>query len=154
MDSYKWREGIGVYRNVDADKVASELLGLAATEGLDEYKSLPAKDIVNLARDNSLEIHKCFEWDDSKAAEKYRERQARDVIHLLVIKEETVPKDRPEVCVFQLVEKGHGYLPTRYIVKQEDKYQELLKKAYAELRAFKEKYSMLTELKEILDMID
>lgn len=153
MDCYKWREGIGIYRNVDAQKVAIELFGTAAIKGKDDYKSLPAKDIVDLARDDSLEIHKCFEWDDSKAAEKYREKQARDVVHLLVIKEEPIPKDRPEVCAFHMVEKGTGYVPTRYIVRQEDKYQELLKKAYAELRAFKEKYSMLSELKEILDMI-
>jgi hypothetical protein len=40
------------------------------------------------------------------------------------------------------------------IVRQEDEYKKLLERAWAELRAFKAKYAMLTELEEIFSLID
>ena len=40
------------------------------------------------------------------------------------------------------------------MVKKNDEYEVLLNNALAELKAFKEKYSMLSELDEILTLID
>ena len=48
--------------------------------------------------------------------------------------------------------KADGCNGCKYINK--DEYEELLKRARQELRAFKEKYKMLTELDEILNLID
>lgn len=142
----KWREGFdGLYKGIDANIVANEILSIGS--------SPTAKEIVDFARSSNTELHKCFEWDDSLAAEKYREKQARDVVHFLVIKEKQVPVDRPEVRFFVSTEKGKGYKQTKFVVQKQDEYQELLAQAWAELKAFKEKYKMITELQEIFKLI-
>ena len=142
----KWREGFsGLFHGADAQKVADEIsaIGEAPT----------AADIVDAARNEETELHKCFEWDNDKAAELWRLKQARDVVHHLVYVEEQIPVDRPEIRIRYTEGAGRGYEETRKIVRDEDKYKALLAQAYAALRAFKAKYSMLSELQEILDLI-
>lgn len=145
MITAKWREGYGFFNGVDAQKVAEEIRGIG--------EEASSQQIVDRARDENSELHKCFEWDDSIAAEKYRLKQAGYVVHHLVIKEEKVPEDRPEIRYFFKPKADAGYKPTKVIVRKEDEYKALLARAWAELQAFKVKYSMLTELQEIFDLI-
>jgi len=130
----------------DAQKCAEEIMSLG--------DKITPDEVLEKARDENTELHKCFEWDDNVAAEKFRKIQARDVIRFIVIKEEEKPEDRPQIKVFHVTEKTGGYKPIEFIVKHEDEYKALLERAWAELRAFKAKYSMLEELREIMELID
>ena len=142
----KWRDGWdSLFHGADAQKVAEEIAGIG--------EAPTTKQIVDAGRNPDSELHKCFEWRDDIAAEKYRMVQARDIVRHLVIKEESIPDDRPEIRVFYKTKESGGFRETRKIVKNEDAYADLLKRAYAELRAFKAKYSMLEELREIFEMI-
>ena len=142
-----WRPDMaGFYTGVDAMKVAEEIMeiGEAAT---------PAQ-IVDRARDEGSELHKCFEWDDAKAAQSYRLQQARTVVHMLVVEEVNPPEeDAAPIRFFVQPDKGHGYKPIEVVFKRDDEYQMLLQRALAELRDFKRKYERLKELREILDLI-
>ena len=143
----KWRAGFsGLFHGADAQKVAEEITSIG--------ESPTPQDIVNAARNPDTELHKCFEWDDAIAAERYRIVQARYVVHHLVIEEKEAPTDRPEIRMFYKPTIGEGYRETKKIVRNEDAYRDLLAQAYAELRAFKAKYSMLSELQEIFDLIN
>lgn len=142
----KWREGFaGLFHGADAQLVADEIFAIGDAP--------TAADIVDAARDEKSELHKCFEWDDSVAAENWRKKQARDIVHHLVFVEEQVPKDRPEIRIRYTETANSGYKETIKMVRNEDQYKTLLAQAYAELRAFKAKYNMLSELQEILDLI-
>ena len=44
------------------------------------------ESILQIAKNPMSELHKCFEWDDNIAAEKYRLHQAENIIRNLVIK--------------------------------------------------------------------
>lgn len=144
----KWREGFAsLFHGAEAQKVADEIAQID-----DEH--ITAKQIVDMARDESTELHKCFEWDDSIAAEKYREKQARDVLHHLVYVEKEIPTERPEIRIHFCERRDQGYTESKKIVRNEDSYKKLLETAWAELRAFKARYSMLKELSEILELID
>ena len=144
----KW-SATGTRFGADAQKCYEEIMGIC-----DDFESATPQAVLEKARDESAELHKCFTWDDSIAAEKYRLTEARLVTRQLVIKEVQVPKDRPEVRLFYKTDNESGYKPTQIIVRQEDEYKKLLARAYAELRAFKAKYSMLKELQEIFELID
>ena len=144
MITVTWKKGFGFVK-ADAQKCYDEITAIG--------ESVTPAEIVAKARDESTELHKCFEWDDKIAGEKYREQQAGYVLRMLVIKEEVPPTDRPEIRVLQVTEPGQGYKRVELIVQKEDEYKALLARAYAELRAFKAKYSMLTELQEIFDLI-
>ena len=146
MITAKWKEGIGFYRNANAQIVAEEIMGIG--------ESASPQQIVDKARNPDTELHKCFEWNDSIAAERFRLWQARDICCKLVIKEEVVPEDRPEVRVFVKTAAGENYKPTEIVVKHDGEYEQLLAQAWRELQIFKNKYKMLSELKEILDLIN
>ncbi len=138
----------GLYK-ADACKVAEELESLGDTYSL--------SDVVDMARNENSEMHDCFEWDDSIAGNKYREIQAAKIIRLLVITKEDDDKKEEKTNIRFFVSTGNNdntYTPTRLIVRNQTAYEELLERAYAELRAFKAKYSNLKELDEILALID
>ena len=146
MIKAKWKAGFERLFNADAQKVADEIISIDGDPTPEE--------VVDLARNENTELHKCFTWDDTVAAEKYRKYEARQILCKLVIVEENKPENRPEIRVFYKVEDTEGYKPTEFVVKRADEYAKLLERAYAELRAFKIKYSCLKELREIFDLID
>lgn len=142
-----WKHGFDRLYKADAQKVAQEILAIG--------DDVTPEQILERARDEGTELHKCFEWDDTVAAEKYRLRQAGDVVrHLVIKRQDYEPKDSPQLRFFYKTDGSAGYKPTTIIYRNPDEYQLLLSRARAELHDFKRKYSMLTELEEILALID
>ena len=71
MITAMWRpEFASLHKDVDAQKVADEILGIG--------EEVTAEEVVNAARDESCELHKCFEWDNSIAAFDYSQRDRRN----------------------------------------------------------------------------
>jgi len=62
---YRWREGICF--KADANKCKAEI---------DMLPKKTKENVVRFASNSKTELHKCFEWDDTKAAAKYRLEQA------------------------------------------------------------------------------
>lgn len=58
----------------------AELEALRAEKG----GSLLPADVVEQARSENSALHRYFEWDDTEAAQRYREQQARGVIRAVV----------------------------------------------------------------------
>ena len=136
----------GFYK-ADASKVLNELSELG-----DEYS---LSDVVEKAKDKNSEMHSIFEWDNSVAGNKYREIQAGTMVRNLVIVRHDETEEKTNVRYFVSTGKRDStYTPTRLVIRNQDAYEQLLERAYAELRTFKEKYSTLSELDEILALID
>ncbi len=68
---YEWKQD-----RFDADP---QLVG----EELEAIEYKDAASVVNAARKTKCELHKCFEWDDSKAGEEYRKDQARLIMRMI-----------------------------------------------------------------------
>jgi hypothetical protein len=117
------------------------------------------EQVLAKAKNEDSELHKCFDWNDTSAAEKYRLFQAKQVInHLIVIKRD-VEEPEKEPVQFRVMLKNEksydsGYKQTIVMVRDEDEYKKMLEQAYAELKAFKKKYACLSELSDILAMIE
>lgn len=131
----------GIYK-ADAQKVADEI----------GENSITPQEVLEKAKDEHSELHKCFEWNNDVAAEKYRLQQARAIIINLVY----VPKSKEEqpVRCFQITTEKAVYQPTKQFIVQKDEYQALLAKAKTELESFRKRYAMLTELEAVLEAID
>lgn len=143
-----WADGYArsKYKNVSAEKVFSEIVSIGQSATPDQ--------IVDAARDENSELHKCFTWDDTKAAENWRKQEARFIRHFLKIESETNP-DAPKVAALHFTISGEGYKTAERVFTVDSEYQALLKRAYAELHAFSQKYQTLkNELGEILGLID
>lgn len=140
-----WKSGLGLFK-ADAQKVAEEIIAIG-----DEVT--PAQ-ILEKGRSEETELHKCFEWNDSIAAEKYRLSQARKICEVLVIQRlPDAPKEAPEIRIFHKTESTGGYKPINRIVQDNDEYQKLLQRAFAEFHALKIKYQNLQELDYITSLI-
>ena len=130
----------------DAEAVYKEITALG--------DSFSPADIVEAARDESSELHKCFEWRDEVAAEKYREHQARMIITQLVVRTETSDNTPVSVRVISSANGVNTYVPTKMLIKSDSDYADLLARAKRELQTFQQKYSTLSELQEIFTAID
>lgn len=138
----------GLYK-ADASVVHKELQDLG--------NDFTCEQIVDKARNENTELHKCFEWNDEVAAKKYRLEQASQIVRHLVIAKTNESQKLEKTNIRLFVNDGtrtNTYKSIYSVARMPDEYKGLLNKAYEELRAFKKKYSSLKELKEILELID
>ena len=131
----------GIYK-ADANKVADEI----------GTGKITPEEVLEIARNKDSELHKCFEWDDGIAAEKYRLTQARGILlNLYYVPQK---KDSEPVRKFSLTNEKKVYQDTVSFLVQEDEYQGLLKRARAEMESFKKKYHTLTELQQVFEAME
>lgn len=141
---YQWKVN-GVIP-VDAQTAGNEL-----TRIYNKHGKLSPSDVVNESRNDSAPLHKCFEWNDKKAAEKYRESQAQQIICLITTVEKTAENTPVEVRAF--VNVNREYQPISVVMNDEEKRKSLLKTALSELSAFQRKYQSLEELNCVFSAI-
>lgn len=130
----------------DAEAVYSEIVALG--------DSFSPEAIVEAAKDEDSELHKCFEWDDTKAAQEYRKHQARVIVASLVIRTETTDNEPVAVRVISSTGVRNEYKPTVKLIEVEQDYADLLARAKRELQAIRIKYKVVEELREIFEAID
>lgn len=144
MEIIRWQvEGL---HKGDAQKCYAECQTLDA---------VTPENVLEKARNKGTELHKCFEWNDSIASEKYRLIQARDVIrHFVIVTPEKENEEPTKIRTYQISSTSTVYKPTRMFLQEPDEYKTLLKRAKEELQAFKRRYKMLAELESIFAEID
>ena len=128
----------GIFK-ADAEKVHEEILSIGDTA--------TPQQIVEYAKNENSELHKCFIWDDTIAAQKYRETQAREIVRSIVYIKDPVEPGKPKTTIRAIVstnEKCGSYAPIQRIVRDEDSYGRLLEAAIRELNAFRKKYAVLS----------
>ena len=149
MDSkmiYKWT--IPVYP-VDAQTAGIELENIAKKRG-----SLKPSYVVEESADNGAVLHKCFEWDNEKAADKYRQRQAQDLIrNIVTVKIDNIEPLKP-VRAFVNVRQEQEYVSVISVLHNPELRKNMLESAIKELEAFRFKYESLTTLSELMSDID
>lgn len=132
--------------NADAEKCYRELETLG-----DSYTP---QQIVDFAKNPETELHKCFEWDDTKAAENWRKQQARYVCcSISIVTDETEQKQTAYRLIQHNTDK-QSYQNVVVTVRNRDQYSELLQMAKKELNSFKERYRSIVELESVIDEIE
>lgn len=132
----------GIYK-ADANKVYNEISTLS---------EVTPEKVLEKAKNKQSELHRCFCWDDSIAAHRYRLQQARGIIQMLVV----TPRAEEEqpTRIFQISSEKNVYQENTFFIQNQDEYQILLKRALAELNAFKRRYATLSELEDVMRAID
>lgn len=110
------------------------------------------QSVLEKAKNPKSELHKCFDWDDASAAEKFRLIQARQVIQSFVIKG-TEKTDEP-IRAFQITSEPMIYAPTRSFLTDENEYETLLRRVKAELKQIRNRYKQISELESVFEAID
>ena len=124
---------------------------------LEENGGLTAKRLLDVSRPEEAPLHDEFLWDDTEAAEKYREHQAAHIIRCIVIAPEN-PKREPvrafiNVSDNNTMDTGRSYRSLNVVLQETTLRDQMLTQALKELRNFEVKYATLTELAHVFDAI-
>lgn len=131
---------------VDAQTAGEELERIYERDG-----SITPEAVVEDSTDPSAPLHGCFEWDNEKAAHKYRITQAQGIIRCIV----SVDKpESPATPIRAFVSTRQSYKPITVVINDADARAELLRSALAELENFKRKYAALQELVCVFNAIE
>lgn len=123
----------------------------AVCEQLADKGCLSAKNLLDASRPEEAPLHHCFEWDDSVAAEMYREDQARYIIRSLVIVPE---KKEPVRGFFRIENAGNTYHTIQTILQSDDATAKLFNTAMNELKALHRKYAALQRLERVWNAVE
>lgn len=104
--------------------------------------------LVEFARANPLSsLHRCFDWNDETAAEKWRLEQAGGLIRRYSIRIENDTGDTIKIRGFLSLPSDRGkdgtYRSTVRLLSDKDRLNEMLALAKSELAAFRTKYAAL-----------
>lgn len=142
---YGWKSGARIA--ADAAKVGEELEAIRAEAG-----KLNAEVVVENARNEGCELHKCFTWDDGKAAVAYRLDQARMVLRSIIIVTEPSQETKSvefEVRAFEPVSTGNGervYISTQEALSDESYRAEVIANIVSDIRALNMKLKAYREI--------
>lgn len=118
-------------------------------------ESYTPQDIVELAKDRKTELHKCFDWNNKEAADKWRVHQARMICcSLMVVIQPQEEKPPISLRVIQHDMEDQAYKPVVLTVRNEDEYQRLLNQAIGEMQAFQRRYQKIVELENVINEIE
>ncbi len=153
-DQYKWKDGFVAVGKVKAQDVGERLHKLEKIDG-----GLTPSMIVEDARPKKSFMHPMFEWDDNKAAEKWREDQAQHVIrHIVTIAKDDMPEVRTYVSIIapdnSVIDRNRIYLSSKVAMADKQTRKQILQEAWAGLLAWKERYKGYSELSALCAAID
>jgi hypothetical protein len=144
--TYKW----SAYQfKGDANKVGREL------ERIEEVSELTNDSVLEYAEKNkNSELHKCFEWDDTKAARKYRLTQATAILQniSIVINEEEQDTTKAFVSI-KTEEETKVYKNIVSVIENDEEYNQLKERAKRDFISYKEKYDKILKLKDLKAII-
>lgn len=124
-------------------------------EELSKDGKLTAKSLVDASRPVNAPLHDEFEWNNDKAAELYRQEQARTMIqNIVVINEESPKQETTRAFVHIKQEETSAYEPIAVVIHDEDKLAILYKTALRELESFKAKYKGIKAFEAVIKEID
>jgi|SRR5882724_696913 len=108
--------------------------------------------VVEAAKKADSPLHNAFEWDDTKAAEKFRIVQARMLINSVRVE---IMGQKTEGYINAIVHvdnvASRGYVSTEVAMNDDFIYKQVLKNATRELEYWQKKYRMLKDLQGIVN---
>ena len=136
----------------DANNVGHEL------EELERTTSLTNEEVLKYAKSHqNSELHKCFEWDDKIAGEKFRMQQATNLLCSISIVYEdnnnNVEKTRVYVSTRVKENEKRTFKKITDVLDNDEEYKALLSKASNELDSCQQKYRDLIKLQDLKDII-
>lgn len=139
--------------------VPAEKAGEFITELEQQNGCVTPQTLLDAARPTESVIHPCYEWDDTKAAEKYRLQQSRDIIHNIVrveVTEDGTSKNAIPILVNVSESRcdRSTYISLDTALSDSTMRNNVLRKAKEELSLFKSKYATLNELAKVFEAID
>ena len=146
---YSWS---GYEQKVSAQIVGEHLKTLEAKHG-----RVTRELLLDSAKHKESPVHSLFEWDDTKAAEKFRLHQATVIICSLRV---TAKEENTEPVVVRAYvtadphQEVSSYFNVHDALKDSTMRKKVLAMARREAEAFRRKYKSLVELAHVIEAIN
>lgn len=146
--NYKWKMA-SFARHVDIDAAMDEIRKAELV-----YGKITTESVLNIARDKSSALHGLFEWDDSKAAEKYRLQQAMTIINNIevVIVSDGGSRNIPFFEIVRTSDDGSRYKPITEL--DYDEVKQVRDATLKMLDSAKVKLSVYKNFESIIPLLD
>ena len=112
--------------------------------------------VVAAAKPVKHPLHRCFTWDDTIAAQKHREEEARHLIRCVVMREvdgETLGEP-VRAYVNIRTEEDSDYRSMVDVLSDDELGEKLLRHALDEARSWQRRYRSLEQLREVCRALD
>lgn len=131
--------------------------------------TLTAEIVLEAAKPKNSPLHSHFDWNDTAAARKYRLIQAAELIRRIKVEYEisdtktvtirafhnVVPEERPESTGEEIPASAKGfYVPLETALSVESYRSQLLANCKRDMASFRQKYSALNEIGDVISVID
>ena len=149
MITYTFKDEPLAFKN--SKKAKAQTIGRALARISDENKGrLTPRAVVAAAEDTRSPLHKHFEWDDTAAASKWRERQASKIIAVIHVEDLDVEEGTARAFLSVTDKGGVSYRQHAEVKSSIDLQLAVLQTAERDLEAFERRFRNLTD---ICDMV-
>ena len=145
---YQWRADSRF--SIGANIAAERLTKIKRQNG-----EITPRGVVDDAVNPKSPLHPCFEWDDDKAADAHRLSQARKLIGSIVVAEiDDEPLSRETRAFVHITADSPRYEPIEIAMRDENMRDEIIDRAWREIKTWQSRYSAYQEFAELIDAID
>ena len=143
--AYAWK--VGSRHGIEAQVAGDEISRIRVEKG----KFFTPMDVVDSAREQGSPLHPAFEWDDEKAAIKYRVEQAGYLIRSIVVVNEADQTKEPIRAFVSVIgdDDKPRYTTVAHAFSVPDLRENVLAQAQADFRAFERKFSQFLDLSKV-----
>lgn len=146
---YEWKHGSHL-SHVDAQAAGEQLEEIRQMHG-----GLTADIVVKAAEPEHSALHPAFEWDDQTAAGEYRKVQAREVLRMIVVRQdEQAPEESARAFVVVNIDGDDLYTSTAVAMSDAELRRQVLARALKELDAWQRRYHEIEELAQMFGQIE
>ena len=147
---YQWKNGSTA--RIDAQTAGETLERIRVWNN----GRLTSEEVLRSARDPDCPLHPAFEWDDTAAAEAYRLEQARYLIRSIevVVAKPDAPAAPIRAFVSVIRDEDRSYTSTAHALSDADLREQVLRQAWRELEAWRERHAELVEFAKVFASID
>lgn len=127
---------------------------ITTLKAISKKEKITPERIVEVAKDENSLLHNYFEWDDTKAGEKYRLFQAKTLLTSVRVELVSTGESSNHVKTVIKVEETplQIYAPTVKALDDEEIYKEVVKNALREIKYWENKYHSLKALQGVVNV--
>lgn len=148
---YKWRD-------IHPGKGNAQAVGKEIEVLVKKYGHVTPRILVKEARRRSSAMHRLVEWDNTVAADAYREYQARLILCSLVTVVKCKGREPMEIRAFVNIggerAKSGEYIMMSVAMSEPDTAAEVLAKAYSDMLTWKRRYGHLKLFADVVQIME
>lgn len=152
MKKYAWKGGEKAKRGIKPEVAGSELKKLCGNKG-----GVSTAQVVEAARPKSAPLHSWFTWDNTRAADLYRQEEAGMLMRFCVEVQEVNGEEceTPVVCYVPSGDSNEMmHVQTSDVMSDTAQREYIIQAALDGLRSWRLRYGMLKELASVVTAID